>query len=245
LIASNSLRTYAGGKTGCADRIHGRGPIGYDRRMSFFDAPPPPPPRRQPPRPEWQAAPDGWLGGMVRVRPALVRTGEMVVTLEQLEAFPTGVRFDFKIVTRRLFTGLSDALMAKGAGAVRLGVAFSDGSQWQSLHRRWPSPSDDPPPPPVLWLGGGSGNDAGYTQHAWLWPLPPAGPVTFAFAWPEQGIDESTVAIDGGLFHAAAAQAEQLWPPLTPEERAAVMEGGLSGSHGFMFAIGPGEAPKK
>ena len=95
--------------------------------------------------------------------------------------------------------------------------------------------------------GGGGGGDTQYTQRAWLWPLPPAGPVTFALAWPEQQIDEATVQVDGALFRAAAAEAQQLWPPLTPEERAAAMERRVGGSHGHavFVAFGSGEGAKK
>src|SRR6185295_10694815 len=107
--------------------------IGYDGHMGFFNAPPPPPRRRplpQPPPPEWMAAPEGWLGGFVPVRPVLARTEEVVITLEQLEAFPTGVRFELTVVTRRPFVGVSAVRWGIGGGGIRLGVAFPDGSKW-------------------------------------------------------------------------------------------------------------------
>lgn len=225
--------------------------IGYNGRMGSFDAPAPPPsrPPLQPPRPEWMAAPEGWLGGFVPLRPVLARTEEVVVTLEQFEAFPTGVQFELTVVTRRPRGGISAALRDRSGGGIRLSVAFPDGSKWQGvagLVPPWPSPFENPPPP-VLWMPGGGGSDTEYTRQAWLWPLPPAGPVTFALAWPEQKIDEATVQIDGALFRAGAAEAQQLWPPLTPEERAAAMERGLGGGrdHVFLFAHGSGEGAKK
>lgn len=221
--------------------------IGYAARMGFFDAPAPPPPRPlpQPAQPEWMAAPEGWLGGFVPVRPVLARTEEVVVTLEQFEAFPTGVRFELTVVTRRPSGGFSAAFSGRRGGGIRLGVAFPDGSKWQGLSHPWPSLFESPPPPPVLWMGGGGGGDTEYTQQVWLWPLPPAGPVTFALAWPEQKIDEATVQVDGGLFRAGAAEAQQLWSPLTPEERVAAMERGLGSSHGLLFAFASGEGEKK
>ena len=219
--------------------------------MGFFDAPPPPPrprprPLPQPPQPEWMAAPEGWLGGFVPVRPVLARTEEVVVTLEQFEAFPTGVQFELTVVTRRPFVAVSAARWGIRGEGIRLGVAFPDGSKWQGLSHPWPSPFENPPPP-VLWMGGGGGGDTEYTQQVWLWPLPPAGPVTFALAWPEQKIDEATVQVDGALFRAGAAEAQQLWPPLTPEERAAAMERGLGGghTHAVFHALGSDEGAKK
>jgi hypothetical protein len=35
--------------------------------------------------------------------------------------------------------------------------------------------------------------------------------LTVAFAWPEQGIDETTVDIDAAPLRAAAARARELW----------------------------------
>ena len=221
--------------------------IGYNGGMGSFDAPAPPPPRPppQPPRPAWMAAPEGWQGGLVPVRPVLARTEEVVVTMEQLEAFPTGVQFKLTVVTRLPRGGISAALRDRSGGGIRLSVAFPDGSKRQGFFPPWPSPFENPPPP-VLLMGGGGASDTEYTRQAWLWPLPPAGPVTFALAWPEQKIDETTVQVDGALFRAGAAEAQQLWPPLTPDERAAGRERGFSASgHVFLFALGSGEGTKK
>jgi hypothetical protein len=217
--------------------------IGYSGDMDSFDAPAPPPRRPpQPLRPKWMP-PEGWLGGFVPVRPVLARTEEVVVTLEQVEAFPTGVQFELTVVTRRPGGGISAALQDRSDGGIRLSVAFPDGSK--GLSHTWPSPFENPPPP-VLWMGGGGGSDTEYTAQVWLWPLPPAGPVTFALAWPDQKIDEATVQVDGALFRAGAAEAQQLWPPLTPEERAAMERGpGVSHGHVFLFALGSGDGAKK
>jgi len=183
------------------------------------------------------------MGGFVPVRPVLARTAEVVVTLEQFEAFPTGVRFELTVVTRRPSRRISGPLWGGRGEGIRLGVAFPDGSKWQGMPRSWPGPGETPSPP-VLSMGGGGGNDSEYTHGAWLWPLPPAGPVTFALTWPEQHIDEATVQIEGALFRAAAAEAQQLWLPLSPEERAAALERGMDDSHVALFAFARGEGAK-
>jgi hypothetical protein len=46
----------------------------------------------------------------------------------------------------------------------------------------------------------------------WIWPLPPAGPVTFVCQWPALGIPESRADVDAELILDAAARAVQLWP---------------------------------
>jgi hypothetical protein len=162
--------------------------------------------------------PEGWLGGFVPLRLVLSRAPDTLVTLGWIAAYPTGVELELQVVTRqqrpelRSFMGDEDNL--------RLGVAFADGRKWQGGHpRQW----KDTPPGPVLMYRGGSGSDHQYTQGLWLWPLPPPGPVTFALSWPQAGIAESTVQIDGGVLQAAATEAQKLWEPLSPEEEEAAM----------------------
>lgn len=187
--------------------------------MAFFDAPPPPPPPvdPQPRRPEWWGPPEGWLGGFVPLRLVLARTPEVLITLGQIEAYPNGVHLQLQILTRgaRLSSG---GFLDPSETDWRLGVAFADGRKWQGVE---PRPWKETPAGPILVPSGGGGSSNRWDQNLWLWPLPPDGPVTFALIWPEAGIDETTVQVEGALFRGAAGQAEQLWTPLTPEEEEA------------------------
>ena len=188
--------------------------------------------------------PQGWLGGFVPTRPVLARTGEVAVLLDALQAFPTGVSFQLLVLSRQL--GEVDRPLFHSDSDLRFGVAFPDGSKWQGLARGF-SPSKAPPGPSVMFLGGG-GSDHEYQQHLWLWPLPPAGPVTFALTWPAMSIVEATVQIDGAVFQAAAAEAQQLWQPLSPEEEAAAIrerfDRASGGRFGLMVAYSDPDAPK-
>jgi hypothetical protein len=104
-------------------------------------------------------------------------------------------------------------------------VAFADGSKWQTgSEHPLAHGIETPASGPVLLPRGGGGGGNEWRQEMWLWPLPPPGPVTFAFAWPDQGIEETTVDVDGQVFRDAATEAEQLWEPLSPEEHRALME---------------------
>jgi hypothetical protein len=47
--------------------------------------------------------------------------------------------------------------------------------------------------------------------------------VSFAFAWPDFAIDETTVDVDGDVFRTAAGEAQRLWEPPGPAELAAVL----------------------
>jgi hypothetical protein len=189
--------------------------------MSSFDAPAPPPAPSSPypPWPEWIRAPEGWLGGFVPVRLTLARAVDLVVTVGAIEAFPTGVRFALEVRSRGATARATDAI----TGGMQLSVAFPDGSKWQGLPTSWDNPLETAPPSPSLLPMGGGGDESRSQVDFWLWPLPPAGPLTFAFSWPDHGIGETTAQIDGALLRAAAAEAEQLWQPLTAEERESAM----------------------
>jgi hypothetical protein len=80
---------------------------------------------------------------------------------------------------------------------------------------------DEPPRPPVLGLRGGGGGGGRWRHDVWVWPLPPAGLLTFACEWPALGIALSRVDVDAERLQQAARHARLLWPddgdaPSTP-----------------------------
>jgi hypothetical protein len=50
-----------------------------------------------------------------------------------------------------------------------------------------------------------------YRLNFWLWPLPPAGPLTWAGQWLDGDLAENTVQVDATVLQTAAGEAEQLW----------------------------------
>lgn len=169
--------------------------------------------------------PPGWLGGFVPLRLVLVRDARRAITISDITAFRTGVSL---MVTHR--TRLPELAGAGGPGGfgppglatARLGIAFADGSKWQSGQPFFARPDTPPPAPYVQFLGGGGSRDH-QRLELWVWPLPPSGPVTFAFAWPDENVDETTVDVDGDVFRTAADEAQQVWEPAGPVELAAVL----------------------
>jgi hypothetical protein len=61
--------------------------------------------------------------------------------------------------------------------------------------------------------GGGS---RGWSSGYWIFPLPPEGPITIAFAWPRWGLQEQSRKLDAAPILEAAAQVEQLWEDNRP-----------------------------
>ncbi len=147
------------------------------------------------------------------------------MTLGPMTAFPTGVQLSVIQTSREPIDHQRRGPIGSdhNAGALRIGVAYADGGKWQSPSPR-PMPDDGTPAGPLLGCSGGGGGGHSLRSDAWLWPLPPSGPVTFAFAWPDEGIAETTVEVDGELFRSAASEAVQLWEPLSAEEHRAIDE---------------------
>lgn len=93
----------------------------------------------------------------------------------------------------------------------RFGVEFSDGGRATSLdvYARPAADLDEPPRPPLLQARGGGGG--GYWRHdAWVWPLPPAGPLNFACEWPALDIALSRVDVDAERLQEAASRSRLL-----------------------------------
>jgi hypothetical protein len=189
----------------------------------FDDAPPPPPPSPHPlppPYQPWMGPPPGWQGGFVPVRVTLGRGTGHLVTLGPIDAYPEGISASLNIVSRAPDLG-GHLMMEQEEGAHRFGVAYADGRRWQSGMPNAMSYDPGPNDLVVQWRGGGGGSND-FRMNLWLWPLPPDGPVTFAFEWTMAGIPETLATVDGSVFRAAATTAEHLWEPLDPVEEAEI-----------------------
>ena len=111
--------------------------------------------------------------------------------------------------------------LAWAPGGLRWGLETSDGRRVTTLHESpWAGerpvdsePGDWFPDHPVLEpLGRSSGWGSAWTRDVWLWPLPPAGPVTLVCEWTDRGIAETVVHVEAAVLREAAARAEPLWP---------------------------------
>jgi hypothetical protein len=195
----------------------------------FVDRPryTPPEPAWQPQQiPEWSGAPRGWLPGYAPERAVVFRTDDLILIAGRFDVYPTGAEFTWQLEMRvpedGRTCGPSMPFEPRGwplerdedlpDDLLRLGVIFADGSSWSNLDGpTFFKPIDEPPTGPISHIHGGGGGGGGWVMNAWLWPLPPDGPLTFVAEWPKYGIPESRADVDGGRVRAAAAYAEQLW----------------------------------
>ncbi|MEU7872503.1 hypothetical protein [Dactylosporangium sp. NPDC049140] len=186
--------------------------------MGFFDQrPEPPPPPPEPRRPAW-ARPETVLPGAVADTVILARTGDLVLTLGDLQAYPNGFQLAVTAYTReplrhRSAFGSGGFLRRFGPGPVpedflRFGLRFADGSVVTNLD---PGPSDESDAGPRLVPQGGHGGLHRHEQSYWVWPLPPPGRLDVVCEWPARGIAETTAELDAALVLDAASRATTLF----------------------------------
>jgi hypothetical protein len=185
----------------------------------FFEPPPPPEPQPVYRPPPWIAPPANYLGEPLPVQFVLARTDSVVVAVQRATAYPTGV--DLSVAVRRRTArrrgldeppfGYHHELGGKLKNEIlRFGVQFADGRKATSLGG-FPPLHDKEPSGPVLSPHGGGGGGRRWDFAFWLYPLPPAGPLSFVCEWPSEGIALTRYEVDAKAILEGAARAELLW----------------------------------
>jgi hypothetical protein len=159
--------------------------------------------------PPWAEPAENVLPAPVElIAPLGRRADDAEAWLTGVAATPDGVRFTI-IVTRPEQDPPARGNPLTGEDGLRVGVRFADG--------REAAPASDPswpaaePADGIALVSQGSGGWARrWEQEAWLWPLPPEGPVTFTSSWGED------VVVDAAPLRAAAERAVELWPDERP-----------------------------
>jgi hypothetical protein len=189
--------------------------------VSFFEPLPPrdehiPPPWRPP---LWDRPSEGTLGWFLSVGEIVGRADAVVASVDHLRVYPNGFGIDLLILRN------PDLMQSEGPGVLhrpdnwpRIGVRFADGRTAGREHLAGPfaGPSDVPkdaagvPTVPILRLMGGSGGGGAEShQRAWVFPLPPDGPMDI---YVQIGtLPEGHVTIDGARVRDAADRAQVIW----------------------------------
>ncbi len=153
------------------------------------------------------------------LRLVLARSGELAVALVDVVAYSAGFALRLviqihhdaaEIDPRQVMFEIHGPRDAPRDDQFRFGVEFADGRKATNLGPRWPPP-DDPPPISLRSHGGGGGGGQRFHLGYWVYPLPPAGPLTLAVSWLARGIPEQTHSLEAEPIIAAAAGSIVLW----------------------------------
>lgn len=202
--------------------------------------------------PDWFGPPDNILPGDVGRSLVIARNSGAIVWLHGVVAYPQGLSFRLLIRTRVRdefdpfdplggpFHFMHPGRRENADDVFRFGVEFADGRRVTTLDGaafELGADPERPPDRPVLVPGGGGGGAGSWDMEHWLWPLPPAGSVTFACAWPARGIPLTKTEFDGAIFADAASRAETLWEPTGPAFGRSI--GGFSSYRGLASSSPP------
>jgi hypothetical protein len=188
--------------------------------VSFFDPLPP-----EPPPVEGQWAPPAWDRPSEGTRPALLpvnavihQTDGAVIAVESLGVYPNGFTVHVTIMVNPHHTRTVGRPMYGGGlrRMPRVGVRFPDGRTGgrgpNVFHSDAPKDAEGFPTEPVVrFVGGGGGGSQGWRFSAWVYPLPPDGPLEIFVSLPAAGLDEGRVTVDGSAVREAAHRAQVIW----------------------------------
>ncbi|MEH3076451.1 MAG: hypothetical protein PGN11_07175 [Quadrisphaera sp.] len=183
--------------------------------------------------PDWEGPPAAVLPGVVDLGVDIGRSDSTVVSIQGVEVYPAGVVLDLAVhlretgyeAQRRLFAALGlhhgrgQLDLCLGAGGLRWGVELADGRRTTTLDEKpWNERPDDAdiedwyPSHPVMDGAGRPQTSYGcWRRGIWLWPLPPLPTMRVVCAWPDRGIEETSVVVSTEGLHAAAARARPVW----------------------------------
>jgi disulfide bond formation protein DsbB len=96
--------------------------------------------------------------------------------------------------------------------SAHVGLQLADGRRAANFTTR-PAPAEDTGPPGLVLSTRGMGGGLRHREWSyWVWPLPPAGQVTFVCEWATADIPEAHASLDAQSILDAAGQSVQLWP---------------------------------
>jgi hypothetical protein len=151
----------------------------------------------------------------------LVKTGDLAIAVSGMSAYSTGISFELAIRMRVRPTGLGRhefrALMHdwdddSDSRRFLLGVEYADGRRASNVGGHAWLQAGVPDDQPLLLPGGGGGSELVQDMSYWLSPTPPDGPLTFVWAWPALGVEETRHVVEDAALASASAKAIVLWP---------------------------------
>jgi hypothetical protein len=189
--------------------------------VSFFELPEFEPPRPWRPSPPWWHAPEHELGVDVPIRTTIASDDGLWLGLVGVVAYSTG--FTLRLCFLRRAHDLAEVFQNSITVRVheseitekflRFGIEFADGRRATNLDEfASDRHSEDGADPDIALAARGHGEGPhGGAMRAWVWPLPPPGPIALVIEWPSVGLALTRVELPAEPILAAAATSHPLW----------------------------------
>ena len=168
--------------------------------------------------PTWDRPSEGTVPAVFAVDALVLQNDVVAVAIDRLEVYPNGFTISLLMrVDPRRVRDMMEMLAPLGANRwPDVGVRFADGR----TARCWPGTGSIPdqakdehgvPIEPFMSIGSRGGAPDGWRAWAWVFPLPPDGPLEIFVALEAAGLGEASVTVDGTAVRAAAERAKVIW----------------------------------
>jgi hypothetical protein len=168
--------------------------------------------------PIWDRPSQGTVPAVLAVDALMFQSDVVAVAVDRLEVYPNGFMINLLMrVDPRKVREMMKMLRPLGANRWPLvKVRFADGRTAE------PGPGiasipdlakdeNGVPIDPFMSIGSGGGEPGGWRAWAWVFPLPPDGPLEILVALGVAGMSESRITIDGAAIRAAGERAKVIW----------------------------------
>jgi len=168
--------------------------------------------------PLWDRPSEGTVPAVLAVNALVLQNDVVAVTVDHLDVYPNGFMINLLMrVDPRKVGQMMEMLRTLGPNRwPQVRVRFADG------RTTGPGPgigsmsdlakdTHGVPTEPFISTGSRGGAPSGWQAWAWVFPLPPDGPLEIFVALETASLDESSVTIDGTSISAAAEQAKVIW----------------------------------
>ncbi|MCY0938974.1 hypothetical protein [Streptomyces sp. H34-S4] len=157
-------------------------------------------------------------GGHVAGPVVIGRSSGVVVLARQVLAYPAGLEIDVEAHARGASTSpggpAPDSDGFTGRPLPHFGLRLADGRDVAQDDETGLRDGSGPVMAVTGYQGASGGPDGGEDVRLTLWirPLPEPGPLTVWCSWPEHGLRDAALLLDGASVRAAARLARPLWP---------------------------------
>jgi hypothetical protein len=165
--------------------------------------------------PLWDRPSEGIVPAVVPVNALLFESDVVALTLPHLDVYPNGFTINFvrRVNPRKVREALA---MISGAGSEwipEVTVRFADGRTAKRGHFVVAKDQDGVPTEPIqtIMSRSGVGGPGGWLAWAWIFPLPPDGPLEISVSLPAIGLNPQSLTLDGSVVRAQAERAKIIW----------------------------------
>jgi len=168
--------------------------------------------------PFWDRPSEGTIPAVLAVDTLVLQNDVVAVAIDRLEVYPNGFMIGLLMrVDPRKLREMMEMLRPLGASRwPRIEVRFADGRTAEPGPGAGSIPDQAKdehgvPIDPFMSIGSRGGAPDGWRAWAWIFPLPPDGPLEIRVALETAGLEESSVTIDGAAVRAAAERARAIF----------------------------------